>query len=52
MNTRIKELRNFLKLSQKDFSTQIGIKQSTFCDNENRKIPHNRKNNYCYLFKI
>ena len=29
MNKRIKELRKALKLTQKDFSEKIGIKQST-----------------------
>ena len=39
MNTRIKEIRKSLKLSQFKFSSKIGIKQSTFCDIENGKAP-------------
>lgn len=37
MNSRIKELRNLLGLSQFSFAEKIGIKQSTFCDIENGK---------------
>ena len=37
MNTRIKELRKFLKLTQKEFGSKVGLKPSTIND-----IEHNR----------
>lgn len=34
MNTRIKKLRNSLKLTQKQFGEQIGLKPTSICDIE------------------
>lgn len=39
MNTRIKELRNYLKLTQKEFGLKIGLK-SSISEIENRQCPH------------
>lgn len=38
MNTRIKELRNFLNLNQKDFGNSIGLR-SSISEIENGKAP-------------
>ena len=38
MNTRIKELRNYLKLSQKEFGSSIGLR-SSISEIENGKAP-------------
>ena len=38
MNTRIKELRNYLKLNQKDFGNSIGLR-SSISEIENGKAP-------------
>ena len=37
MNTRIKILRTFLKLSQNEFGSQIGLKPSSLSDIENAR---------------
>ena len=39
MNTRIKELRSFLKLTQDDFSLNIGLKRSSLSDIERGNAP-------------
>lgn len=39
MNTRIKELRNYLNLSQKDFGNNIGLQHSSLSDIERGKAP-------------
>lgn len=39
MNSRIKELRKILKLTQVEFSTQIGIRHSTLSDIERGNAP-------------
>ena len=48
MNTRIKELRNYLKLTQKEFGLKLGLK-SSISEIENRKCPHYWKNYYYNL---
>ena len=37
MNTRIKKLRNSLKLTQKQFGKQIGLKPTSICDIEQNR---------------
>lgn len=37
MNTRIKELRKILKLTQAEFSSKIGLKPSSLCDIEQNR---------------
>nr|DAI06803.1 MAG TPA: helix-turn-helix domain protein [Caudoviricetes sp.] len=37
MNTRIKELRNQLNLTQKEFGNQIGLKPTSICDIEQNR---------------
>lgn len=39
MNTRIKELRFHLKLTQKEFSNNIGMQPSSLCDIEKGNAP-------------
>ena len=39
MNTRIKELRNYLKLTQKEFSNNIAMQPSSLCDIEKGNAP-------------
>lgn len=39
MNTRIKELRNFLKITQNEFSQKIGLKRSSLSDIERGNAP-------------
>ena len=39
MNTRIKELRFYLKLTQKEFSNNIGMQPSSLCDIEKGNAP-------------
>lgn len=39
MNTRIKELRNFLNLTQFEFSAKIGLKRSSLSDIERGNAP-------------
>lgn len=38
MNTKIKEIRKSLKLSQQDFASKIGLQQTSLSDIENGKI--------------
>ena len=54
MNSRIKELRNLLGLSQFSFAEKIGIKQSTFCDIENSKSPITKRTiiSICSVFNV
>lgn len=54
MNSRIKELRNLLGLSQFSFAEKIGIKQSTFCDIENGKSPITKRTiiSICSVFNV
>lgn len=40
MLQRILELRKSLKLTQKEFSNNIGLKQSTYCDIEKRTLSY------------
>lgn len=37
MNSRIKKLRNHLKLTQKEFASKIGLKNSSLCDIEQNR---------------
>ena len=39
MNTRIKELRNYLKITQNEFSQKIGLKRSSLSDIERGNAP-------------
>ena len=41
MNTRIKELRKFLKLTQKEFGQKVGLKPSTINDIEHYRCKVN-----------
>lgn len=44
VNTRIKELRNVLNLSQTDFGRKIGLAPSSLSDIENNKCSVNKRN--------
>ena len=37
MNSRIKQLRNHLNLTQKEFASKIGLKNSSLCDIEQNR---------------
>lgn len=43
MNTRIKELRTFLKLTQKNFGAKVGLKPSTINDIEHSRCKVNER---------
>lgn len=49
MNTRIKEVRKSLNLTQKEFGTIIGLK-SSISEIELRSCPYYRPNYNCYMF--
>lgn len=44
VNTRIKELRNVLNLSQTEFGNKIGLAPSSLSDIENNKCSVNKRN--------
>ncbi len=44
VNTRIKELRNVLNLSQTDFGSKVGLAPSSLSDIENNKCSVNKRN--------
>lgn len=44
VNTRIKELRSYLNLSQTDFGSKIGLAPSSLSDIENNKCSVNKRN--------
>lgn len=54
INKRIKELRLFLKLSQKDFATKIGLKPTSLCDIEHCRCKVNEQNIIliCSIFNV
>lgn len=54
VNTRIKELRNVLNLSQTDFGRKIGLAPSSLSDIENNKCSVNKRNivAICSVFNV
>ena len=53
MNTRIKELRNYLKLTQKEFGLKIGLKSSiSEIENGNAPITERTIIAICQIFNV
>lgn len=54
MNSRIKQLRNHLNLSQKEFASKIGLKNSSLCDIEQNRSKVTERNiiAICSIFNV